>query len=256
MVVLVDAGSASASEVLAGALRDNSRARVIGSRTFGKGSVQTVLPLDNGDSVKLTTARYYTPSGKSIQALGIIPDVVLHADKDAANGGKPDYTEASLPGHLRGEEDDVARRQRRRGARRRCADCGGIGGAEEARGGTERERTAQGLRLTQACAPAPARARRSCVGIANCRCVRGRRKGSRHIYGRRDAAKPRHRGTSEPEQIPPGVELAADLATGEVGRMHVDVGHAGADRADHFGELGRRQSLRRWADHVVRAGCR
>ncbi|GAB3100036.1 S41 family peptidase [Lysobacter terrae] len=107
VVVLVDAGSASASEVLAGALRDNKRARIVGSRTFGKGSVQTVLPLDNGDSVKLTTARYFTPSGKSIQALGIVPDVELHAGKDAANGGKPDYTEASLRGHLSGEEDDL-----------------------------------------------------------------------------------------------------------------------------------------------------
>jgi carboxyl-terminal processing protease len=107
VVVLVDAGSASASEVLAGALRDNQRARVVGSRTFGKGSVQTVLPLDNGDSVKLTTARYYTPSGKSIQALGIVPDVELHAAKDAENGGKPEYTEASLRGHLVGDEDDA-----------------------------------------------------------------------------------------------------------------------------------------------------
>jgi carboxyl-terminal processing protease len=107
VVVLVDAGSASASEVLAGALHDNQRARIVGSRTFGKGSVQTVLPLDNGDSVKLTTARYFTPSGKSIQALGIVPDVELHAAKDAANGGKPDYTEASLRGHLRGDEDDA-----------------------------------------------------------------------------------------------------------------------------------------------------
>ena len=105
VVVLVDAGSASASEVLAGALRDNNRARVIGSRTFGKGSVQTLLPLDNGDSVKLTTARYYTPSGKSIQALGIQPDVVLHPAKDAINGGKAGYSEATLPGHLRGDEE-------------------------------------------------------------------------------------------------------------------------------------------------------
>ncbi|HEU0306868.1 MAG TPA: S41 family peptidase, partial [Lysobacter sp.] len=107
VVVLVDAGSASASEVLAGALHDNRRARIVGSRTFGKGSVQTVLPLDNGDSVKLTTARYFTPSGKSIQALGIIPDVVLHPAKDAENGGRPGYTEASLRGHLRGDEDDA-----------------------------------------------------------------------------------------------------------------------------------------------------
>jgi carboxyl-terminal processing protease len=106
LVVLVDAGSASASEVLAGALRDNNRARVIGSRTFGKGSVQTVLPLDNGDSVKLTTARYYTPSGKSIQASGIVPDVVLKPDVAKDAGAVPfDYSEAALPGHLRGDDE-------------------------------------------------------------------------------------------------------------------------------------------------------
>ncbi len=105
MVVLVDAGSASAAEVLAGALRDNKRARVIGSRTFGKGSVQTVLPLDNGDSVKLTTARYYTPSGKSIQASGIVPDVVLHADGVDQPATIIDYSEAVLPGHLRGDDE-------------------------------------------------------------------------------------------------------------------------------------------------------
>ncbi|MGQ4660905.1 S41 family peptidase [Lysobacter sp. F6437] len=106
VVVLVDAGSASASEVLAGALSDNGRARVVGSRTFGKGSVQTLLPLDNGDSVKLTTARYYTPSGKSIQALGIVPDVVLHANGDTENGGPAPYSEADLPGHLSGDGED------------------------------------------------------------------------------------------------------------------------------------------------------
>lgn len=102
VVVLVDAGSASAAEVLAGALRDNGRARIVGSRTFGKGSVQTVLPLDNGDSVKLTTARYYTPSGKSIQALGISPDVVLQPGKGADKSIR-NFSEASLPGHLRGD---------------------------------------------------------------------------------------------------------------------------------------------------------
>ena len=106
VVVLVDAGSASASEVLAGALRDNDRARVVGSRTFGKGSVQTLLPLDNGDSVKLTTARYYTPSGKSIQALGIVPDVVLHAADEDGGAGRTPYSEAALPGHLSAAGED------------------------------------------------------------------------------------------------------------------------------------------------------
>jgi len=108
VVVLVDAGSASASEVLAGALHDNGRARVVGSRTFGKGSVQTLLPLDNGDSVKLTTARYFTPSGKSIQARGIEPDVVLKPEKTeatVAGAGATPYAEAALPGHLHGEEE-------------------------------------------------------------------------------------------------------------------------------------------------------
>ena len=106
VVVLVDAGSASAAEVLAGALHDNQRARMVGSRTFGKGSVQTLLPLDNGDSVKLTTARYYTPSGKSIQARGIEPDVVLQAGQEATanDDAQPDYAEAMLPGHLHGDE--------------------------------------------------------------------------------------------------------------------------------------------------------
>ncbi len=110
IVVLVDAGSASAAEVLAGALRDNERARVVGSRTFGKGSVQTVLPLDNGDSVKLTTARYYTPSGRSIQASGIVPDVELTPDPALFGGDQAPATiaslsEATLPGHLVGDEE-------------------------------------------------------------------------------------------------------------------------------------------------------
>ena len=106
LVVLVDAGSASASEVLSGALHDHQRARIVGSRTFGKGSVQTLLPLDNGDSVKLTTARYYTPSGRSIQASGIVPDVVLKpAAGKAADDDGIDYSEAALPGHLRGDDE-------------------------------------------------------------------------------------------------------------------------------------------------------
>ena len=103
VVVLVDAGSASAAEVLAGALRDNDRARVVGSRTFGKGSVQTALPLDNGDTVKLTTARYYTPGGRSIQALGITPDVVLQPGDDEDGGYAARVSEAVLSGHLDAE---------------------------------------------------------------------------------------------------------------------------------------------------------
>ena len=101
IVILVDGGSASASEVLAAALRDHRRALIMGERTFGKGTVQTVLPLDNGDAVKLTTARYYTPSGGSIQARGIRPDIVVqtaHFDEDS-NEILP--READLPGHLK-----------------------------------------------------------------------------------------------------------------------------------------------------------
>ncbi len=81
IVVLVNKGSASASEIVAGALRDNRRAIIIGTPTFGKGSVQTIIPLEDGAGLRLTTARYYTPSGVAIQAQGIIPDVEVHNEK-------------------------------------------------------------------------------------------------------------------------------------------------------------------------------
>lgn len=107
MVVLVDAGTASAAEVLAGALRDRQRALVLGTRTFGKGSVQSILPLDNGDSIKLTTARYYTPSGRSIQASGIAPDIVLAEDYRRDRGERPpSLRERDLPGHLHGDHEE------------------------------------------------------------------------------------------------------------------------------------------------------
>ncbi len=102
MVVLVNGGSASASEIVAGALQDYGRAVIMGSKTFGKGSVQTILPLDANVAVKLTTARYYTPSGRSIQAEGIIPDIVLENLKLAQDDQAESDTlkEANLSRHL------------------------------------------------------------------------------------------------------------------------------------------------------------
>ena len=106
MVVLVNRSSASASEVLAGALQDHGRALIVGERTFGKGSVQSVLNLRNGSGIRLTTSRYYTPSGRSIQAEGIHPDVEIPAVKIVEKKANSRKREADLERHLDGEPEN------------------------------------------------------------------------------------------------------------------------------------------------------
>jgi len=116
MVVLINGGSASASEIVAGALKDNKRAIILGTRSFGKGTVQTVLPLDSKHGIKLTTALYYTPAGTSIQAQGITPDIVVEdisvpKEKWAKNDGL-NFSEADLSGHiLNGNKTDTTQNQ-------------------------------------------------------------------------------------------------------------------------------------------------
>jgi carboxyl-terminal processing protease len=106
IVVLVNAGTASASEIVAGALQDHGRALVMGTTTFGKGSVQTILPLTNEKAIKLTTARYYTPNGKSIQAEGIIPDIWVERSKVTPAKSNPwRIKEKDLPKHLEGDSE-------------------------------------------------------------------------------------------------------------------------------------------------------
>jgi carboxyl-terminal processing protease len=110
MVVIVNGGTASASEIVAGALQDHKRAVILGTTTFGKGSVQTILPLDDNSALRLTTARYYTPSGRSIQATGIVPDIVMDNVLMARVGASPNrrsagLREANLPRHFENKKN-------------------------------------------------------------------------------------------------------------------------------------------------------
>ena len=105
LVVLINGGSASAAEIVAGALQDHHRATLVGTRSFGKGSVQTIIPLGSTGALMLTTARYYTPSGRSIQAKGIEPDAVVEEELPEDMNKAPENMEgeANLRGHLRSE---------------------------------------------------------------------------------------------------------------------------------------------------------
>ncbi|MEA2014308.1 MAG: S41 family peptidase [Thermodesulfobacteriota bacterium] len=107
IIILINGGTASAAEIVSGALHDNKRAILLGTRTFGKGSVQTVVPLKDGSALKLTIARYYTPDEKSIQAKGIMPDVVVEYTKPVAvdKGKRKELREKDLKGHIEAEKE-------------------------------------------------------------------------------------------------------------------------------------------------------
>ena len=117
IVVLINAGSASASEIVAGALQDHKRATILGIQSFGKGSVQTILPMNNGSAIKLTTARYFTPKGRSIQAKGIVPDIVVE------DGSDPSLSlhEADLSKHLSNPTDENAGKKKAEDAAKAAA---------------------------------------------------------------------------------------------------------------------------------------
>ena len=108
LVILINGGSASASEIVAGALQDHKRAIVLGTTSFGKGSVQSVIPLSETHGMKLTTARYFTPNGRSIQAQGIVPDIIVERGKFTPLKSRVQVTEADLPRHLQNGGTDNA----------------------------------------------------------------------------------------------------------------------------------------------------
>jgi carboxyl-terminal processing protease len=115
MVVLVNGGSASASEIVAGALQDHKRAIILGTKSFGKGSVQTIIPIAQSSAIRLTTARYYTPAGRSIQAEGIVPDITVEQAKiefAKTSESKRIYSEANLKGHLPKDKKELSNKSK------------------------------------------------------------------------------------------------------------------------------------------------
>ncbi|MAZ35356.1 S41 family peptidase [Thalassospiraceae bacterium SW-3-3] len=122
MIVLVNDGSASASEIVAGALQDHRRAVIMGTRSFGKGSVQTILPMPGNVALRLTTARYYTPSGKSIQEVGIVPDIIVPQARVESIEAAQRRSEADLNGALRNEDETISNAESDANDRRSAAE--------------------------------------------------------------------------------------------------------------------------------------
>ena len=114
MVVLVNGGSASASEIVSGGLQDHKRAVIIGEKTFGKGSVQAVLPINENEAVRITIAKYYLPSGRTIQAKGVTPDIIIHPGKIEEEKDETSIKEANLKAHLKAELDKLSNKKEKK----------------------------------------------------------------------------------------------------------------------------------------------
>ncbi|WP_345741143.1 S41 family peptidase [Nitrosophilus kaiyonis] len=122
LVVLVNGGSASASEIVSGSLQDHKRAILVGEKTFGKGSVQVILPIDKDEAIKLTIARYYLPSGRTIQALGVTPDVIVHPGELKIKEDEFMLKEAELKKHLKSELEKIEGKKKKKKEKKKSED--------------------------------------------------------------------------------------------------------------------------------------